>query len=463
MLSITLINAALSVSVQRFISFMLGKKDLTGAQKIVNNSYVIFFIAGMVVLCLFSLLKNPAFEHVLNISTERIVAAKTIYHCMLFSVTCAMMSIPFEAVVCSYEDMGFVGIIGLFESFGKLAAALYLKMTPHDRLISYGVVIALVIIIRCCLYIFYVQKKFPISKPDFKLIDKACVKEIASFSLWNSIGTIFGTLRIQGVAFLHNVFFGALVNAAHGIAVQVGGQINTFTAMMLKPMNPQIMESEGAGDRERIKSLFMVGTKLSCLMTALLVLPLYINCDYVLQLWLGQVPEYAVEFCRWLLIIALVKKITAIVLSIVQADGQVKTYYTVFGVLQICLLIVSGVLMSAGYPPVTVYAVMICMDIIQISYEVFAAKKLIGNSIKSYLMEIIIPFVIIISISLAGASALNKLFLNHTFMGLLSDFIFIGFIILITSWILLFNREEKSFVKAKIHRILRRGSVSIQG
>ena len=107
-----------------------------------------------------------------------------------------------------------------------------------------------------------------------------------------------------------NIFGGTVVNAAFGIANQVNGQMNYFSTSLLQAIEPQIMKSEGAGDRDRMLRLSILTCKLSFFLISFFSIPIIIKLPYILELWLKNVPDYTVIFCRIILFATIISQST---------------------------------------------------------------------------------------------------------------------------------------------------------
>lgn len=165
------------------------------------------------------------------------------------------------------------------------------------------------------------------------------------------IGTTCGTIRQQGSSILLNMFFGIAINAANGIATQVNGVLMQFSSSITTAIRPQLVKSAGEGDKDRMLSLTYIACKFPFILTGILAVPLIVAMPTVLQLWLKNVPEYTVTFCRLLLISAVLNQSTIGMTVALEAYGKVKLIHSVIG-LSFLLVIPAGyILFLNGMPP----------------------------------------------------------------------------------------------------------------
>ena len=106
------------------------------------------------------------------------------------------------------------------------------------------------------------------------------------FAGWNFIGSSSALLRDQGGNIIINLFCGPTVNAAKGIANQVNAAVNSFVTNFMIALNPQITKSYASGNHKYMMMLIFQGARLSYYMLLLLSLPIIINTQYILTLWL---------------------------------------------------------------------------------------------------------------------------------------------------------------------------------
>src|SRR5690606_12101976 len=124
----------------------------------------------------------------------------------------------------------------------------------------------------------YCAAKYKESKVQLKKsFNKGMLKEMFSYAGWNMFGAGSVVARNQGMAMILNVFFGTVINAAYGIANQVNAQLSYFSVTMLQSLNPQIIKSEGSGDRQRMLRLAMIASKFSFFLLSFFSIPVIIE------------------------------------------------------------------------------------------------------------------------------------------------------------------------------------------
>jgi O-antigen/teichoic acid export membrane protein len=451
--SLAIINASMTVSVQRFLSFELGQNNPSRVKAVFSNSIILYGIISTFFLLTMLLIEAPIFTHLLDIPINRIQAARTVYKAVAIAIMFSCLSVPFEGLINAKENMILVGLVGIFESILKLFSAIYLFHTTYDRLVVYGVAISAITFLKGLTYTIFSIARY--SECNFALSNLSIPlwKKLASFTFWNTFGVSGGMFRTQGIAFVFNIFGGTVANASNGVAHQVYSQINTLTAMMLKPLNPQIMSSEGANDRPRVLKLVRTGNKFSFISTALFAIPLYSQCEYVLTIWLKTPPPLAVEFCKLLLIVALFRKLTITFLPMVQAIGRIKLYQVALSSTHLLIVVIAYILLRGGYPFWTAYLGMLVMDMLMTVFDLFIAKKMVNLSISKYLKDVHLPLVSIAIISFSSTKLISELISTDSFSKLILIVCTSSAVLLVTSWYMAINEKEKVFIKQKTSTI----------
>jgi O-antigen/teichoic acid export membrane protein len=266
--------------------------------------------------------------------------------------------------------------------------------------VVYGLLTAILGGISFLLYAGYCLKKYnECTLMEYK-IDKPLIKELSSFAGWNLFGALCGIGRTQGLAVLLNMFFGTIINAAYGVANQVAGQMNFFSATMLRALNPQIMKSEGMNDRQRMLRLSMMASKFGFFLLAFIAIPCIFEMPAILKFWLKDVPEYTTVFCSLVLIGSLANQLTIGLQSAIQATGKIKKYQSIVGSILLLNLPVSYILLKLNFPAYSVLIGFICIELIACGFRLVFLKKIAGLSIREYFNRVffkeLLPLLILI-------------------------------------------------------------------
>lgn len=441
------LNSAMTVSTQRFMSVVMGSNDSEKLNSVYNVSIALHIIIGIVIVFLFEICSLFIFNGFLNVNPNRILVAKLIYQFLVISTFFTILSVPFDAVINSYEDMFVFSLIGVVESILRLLLAISLSYVFIDKLTFYGLGISFVAILVMILKFTYTHMKYKNLRLNFRYsFDYKLFKEMFSFAGWNTFGTVAMVGRNQGIAVLLNLFYGTIVNAAYGIANQINSLLGYFSSTLQQSINPQLMKSQGGQNKERLLSIAFMSSKFSVLVLSFFAIPSIIEMPFILKLWLKDVPENTMWFSRLILVLSIISQYSAGIMSAIQSVGKIKRYTIVTSLLLLMNLPLAYVFLKVGLPPYFVLFCFIAVEIVALGFRLFFAKKLVGFNIYTFFKEVILPTVMIMFISVF-VSLFIVLHYPSTFARLvLVVSVCIAFSLL-GYWFFVLSKSEKSLLK----------------
>jgi len=383
----------MATSTQRFLSFFQGKNETQNQKSVFFNSLILHIIIGVLIVLVLAACESLLFEGFLNIPDDRIYAAKIVYRTVLASLFFSMVNVPFMGSLVAHENLLFVAIVNILEALMKLTIAFVLISLSSNKLIIYGWLMAALDFVTLILYMIYCFKRYEECTVQNIRLDKTRVKELSSFAGWNLFGSLCSLGRNQGLAILLNLFFGAVINAAYGIANQLASQMNLFSVTMLRALNPQIMKSEGSNNRERMLRLSMIASKFGFFLAAIVAVPAIFEMTDILAFWLKDVPEYTVIFAQLILISLLINQMTIGLQSALQATGKIKLYQIVVGGLILLTLPVAYLFLEMGYPPYSVFISYMIFESLAVILRMLIAKKIAQLSLSEYMARVFLKSV----------------------------------------------------------------------
>lgn len=441
---LTFLNNAMATATQRFMSYAQGEGNADKQRDIFNVSIFLHLIIGFLVILLLEGFGYFLFKGILRIDPERLYATKTIYHFMVVSTFFTIVSVPYDAVINARENMFFVAILGIVESILKLGIAIFVTVILSDKLIWYGLLMAALSVFLLIVHFIYCHNRY--EEVEFnirKYFRKSLFKEMSSFAGWSFMGSSSSMIANYGQGIVINMFFGTVVNAAQGIAGQVSGQLGAFASTMLKALNPLIVKSEGAGDRNLMLKASLAGSKISFFLLMVFYVPVILEMPFIFHLWLKKVPEFTIIFCRLLLIRNLIEQLFLPIASSIGAVGNIKKFQIFNLILNFLPLIFSYVLFSLGYPAYYLYIVFIIYSIFSAGIILSFAKKECGLSISYFFSEIlnrcVSSFIVTIILSSVPLFTINEGFTRLILVFSISVIIFF-----ISVWFIGCTRDERS-------------------
>lgn len=320
----TVISGSLSAAISRFITYELGKGDQSKLNKIFSTSVTIQLLLSLIIVVLIESFGVWFLNAKMTIPADRITAANWVLQFSIITFVINLISVPYNAVIIAHEKMSAFAYISILEALCKLAIAFLIMCSPIDKLIYYAVLMCIVAIIVRLTYGYYCKKHFSECTYHF-LWDKELLSKMFSFAGWQFFGTGSYMLMTQGVNILLNFFFGPVVNAARGIAVQVDGIIQQFVNNFTTAINPQITKSYAEDKKAYMFLLIYTGAKYSYFLVLFFAIPIILETNTILTLWLKNVPEHTVSFLRLIICIDLLYVLSNTMMTAMISTGNINT------------------------------------------------------------------------------------------------------------------------------------------
>ncbi len=397
---LTFLNNAMSTATQRFMSFAEGAGDFKRQKEIFNVSTVLHIIIAVLVFLVLEIAGYFLFDKVLEIPAERLETARIVFQFMVVSTVFTIVSVPYDAVINAHENMLLFAILGVVESVFKLGIALFLSVTPYDKLTTYGLLMAFLSIILLFARRIYCHRKYQECEINFiEHFSKSTFKEMSSFAGWSFLGASSSMIAFYGQGTVLNVFFGPVVNASQAISAQVSGQLGAFALNMIKAVNPLIAKSAGSGDKKLMINATILGAKVSFFLLMIFYIPMLLEMPYIFSIWLTDVPQFAVIFCRLLLIRNFIEQWYIPLSTSIVAHGNIKKYQVYSSVLHIIPLLLSYGLFKIGFDSFYMYLSFIIYSILLFILTLYFSFKNFQFPVKSFMKDTVFRSLIVLFIA----------------------------------------------------------------
>ena len=341
------LNGTLSTGTSRFLTFELGKGNIDKLKSTFSTAFYSHLILAAIVAAILLTGGIWFVEHKLIIPAERLYAAVWVLVISVFTTFVSITQVPYTSVIIAHENMSIYAYIGLFEAAAKLGIVYLLSMAAWDRLIFYAALVALVQIIVALFYRFYCIRHYDESHL-LRRFDKPIFKDMMSFSSWSLIANVSQVLGTQGLTVVMNMFFNPVVIAAQQIGNQINGALYQFRGNFVTAINPQIIKLYAVGEYTESRKLTLETSIYVYDLMLLLSLPVIVLMEPILNLWLVEVPEYAVIFGQWILGAHLFGTYAFMLYTPMMASGRLKensyasVFVTVFGVIVLYFILKAG-------------------------------------------------------------------------------------------------------------------------
>lgn len=391
----TIISGALNSAVSRFITFEMGKGEDARLNRVYSTAVIIQIVLAAVVVVVAEPVGLWFIDNEMTISPDRIPAARWVLHFSLLAFVVNLMSVPQMASITAHERMSAYAWIGILDGLLRFAVALLISCSEHDRLVAYAVLMAVSVLIVRMAYGIYCRLHFPECRfrPVF---DRPLMKEMFSFAGWNFIGVTAGVLRDHGGNILVNVFSGSVaVNAARGVALQLSNAVQSFVTNFMTAVNPQITKSYAAGEKDYMFSLMRKSSRMAYYLLLIIVLPVIFNVDYLLSIWLDEVPAGSASFARLFLILALSESLSGPLITGTQATGKIRDYQILVGGLIMLNFPVSYIFLKAGAAPEVTVVIAIVISQICLFARLYMLRRLTEFPVGEYLIRVYLNVLIV--------------------------------------------------------------------
>lgn len=441
----SVISGTMTTATQRFLSFEIGKDKDGRICELFTTSVMIHIFLALIVFVAAETFGLWFLNNKMTFPEHRLMAANWVYQLSILTFMISVISVPYNAALIAYEKMSAFAYVSIIEVALKLLFVLLLKYILFDKLIVFAIILTGISIILRIIYGYYVNKHFTECRCNWRL-DKTFFHTLLGFISWNFIGSIAGIFKEQGLNIVLNLFFGATVNAARGIAYQVLRAVSGFVANFQMAMNPQIVKHYAANQKEEMFKLVFQGSKFSYLLMMILSLPIYIEAPYILNLWLVEVPEYTVIFLRLVLLITLVDSLSYTLIASVHASGKVKWYQIINGSVLLLTLPLVYAFLYLGAKPYMAMVISLLMSVVCLFVRLAIVRRIISFPMGNYIKRVVCMVLICSLFSFIPSFGLS-IVLPNNFM----SFILVVVISIITSAIISFyialTKSERCLIR----------------
>jgi O-antigen/teichoic acid export membrane protein len=453
---VVVINTVMSTGASRYFAYSIGQDNPDEVNHWFNAALSIHLcLAGGLVVIGWPI-GEYIVSHVLKIDPGRLSTCLWVYRISLISAFTSMASVPFVAMFTAKQHIAELSVWGMLQCVLTFVLAYILTIVSGDRLLIYTIgMVAITVLIQAV----QISRAFAVFS-ECRIVyrqwwDKHRFMGILSFSSWNLIGTMAGTFRDQGSALILNLYFGPSLNAAYGFAGQVSGQANQLSAAMLGALSPEITASEGRGDRQRMISYSIRACKFGTGMIMIFAIPLMAEMDYILKLWLVNVPPYTAAFCQLILCTFLLDRLSAGYMIAVNAHGKIAGYQATIGGILLMTLPLAWLLLAMGYPPSSV-GVAFVITMVACSFgRVLWARRLFAVPISRWLQAVVVPCAIVAGVA-AIAALMPSWFMQPSFLRLTLATLASLAASASVGWFLALDADEREFFRHNMQNVLRK-------
>ncbi len=445
------LNASLSGATSRFLTFELGRGNDEALRRVFSGALLIHFFIACIVLVFAETVGIRLLETTLVIPPERLPAARIVLQFSIFSAMVSITQVPYTASILAHERMSVYACVSVVEVFLRLGIVFLLTLLPFDKLSLYALLTFSVSTGTALFYRFFCRRNF--QECRFRRGFRAgTLLPLLSFSAWDLFGNLSVVARTQGVNVLQNLFFGPAVNAAAGVAGQVQGAVSGFAENFLNAVRPQIVKYYACGEIAEMQTLICRSGKFSFFLMFFISLPLILECEFVLNLWLKNVPDYAVAFVQLTLVNQLVSIAFRTMMFSIHATGRIRAMSLINGATYLLVLPLSWILLRNGFSPITPFV----LNIALLTIGCLSTTNLVRLNIPQFSAGTFLREVILRGGIFAAVAAAFPLWLSLQLGQNIGGFFAVGFASVgacaVAAPLILFNARERAVLFEKIRQ-----------
>ena len=440
------LNTSLSQGIQRYYNYELGTSNIDGLKSVYKISLIIQSLLAFTLLIIIELVGFFWFEYKIEISQERLWVAKWIFQFSVCSLIIGILQVPYSAMIMAFERMNYYAIVSIIDAILKLLMVLILPYISYDKLLFYGILNILISIFNFLFYYIYYKCHLNLGR-DHLVFKRTLFKSMLSFSGWNTLGSLSSVAKNQGLNILLNSYFGAIINAAYGISAQIMSAIQQFSLNIIIAFRPQMVTAYSQGNYTRVKSMMYAMSKITFILIYMISVPIIIEIDTILKLWLGNnIPEYANTLSVLAIISILLFNFNTPITQVIHAIGKMKKYQITTSIITLSIIPFSMLLLHLGMTPNTVYWVTIFIALINQVIALKILHSLFDFSYKEYTFKVVLPCLLIAILNISIPYYVCSLF-TSSIIRLITVCFTSVLVTIITSYHIALDKSEKEVIQ----------------
>jgi O-antigen/teichoic acid export membrane protein len=440
-LLVSFLNSALATSTQRFLSVELAEPDNTRLRSVFSASLQIHAVIALLTLVAAETLGLWFVKTHMVFPAGRLDAALLAFHFAVLSTVITILQVPYNATMVAYQRFSAYAAFDIAFAVLRLMVALLLIVSDGDRLKTFAALMFTVTFLAAAAKVIYCTRAYPSCR--YRLCrDGSLLRGMSGFAGWSLLGAAAQVLNIQGIGIILNLFFGPLANAAQNIALQLSNATSTLAANLQIASGPQIIMAHAAGDTARFHALVERSARFSFLLMLVLMAPMIVGIDAVLDIWLKTAPTDASGIARLLLVTALINSVSFPLMAAAQATGTIRTYQSLVGGLMLSAIPLAYLTLSMGGGVLAVFYLLLILSVLSLGVRLFILRGLVGLNVRCFLRVVVLPSLGIAVLVLAFGTLL-RVCLPGTIIGELAALVLTGFATLLAVCFLGISASER--------------------
>lgn len=442
-------SATITTSIQRFYNIYYD--DKFAIAQIYSIAVILFTTIAFLILLIGSAVSD-SIVGLLNIPVNILDEATDFYILCLFNLALSLIRLPYISYLIASEKMGLYSFISIIDAIIKFISIMILSNFFIDSkiLLTYGYFLLITTLIVSILYVLVCYINIEMPRFKFK-IDLNKLREVLGFSSWTIFGSSSALISQQGLSIILNKFFGVLLNSANAISQQIYTAVYQFVNSFQSAFSPYLMKTYAQNDISKVKRLIVIFSKISVFLYLLVALPLFLNMEKILKIWLVNIPLYAIDFSKLIIIVMFFEVLSAPLWLTIQASGNIRKYQITISSILISNIFLAYLLVYLHALPQIVFYSKILIAIFAFIYRVNFITMLLDFKIRIFIQEVIFPIVTLLFFIFSIIYVLNKF--GWSFNLLVNIFLII-LLTIILSYFLLMSKYERSQINKMLKKYI---------
>jgi O-antigen/teichoic acid export membrane protein len=452
---LSILNWSLANATQRYTAIAIAEGDFDKLKKVFSTSMVIHFLYGLLLFFIIVFISYFFVENFLNVPVGKIEDAKNVLYVVAFITFMGIITIPFVGLLQSQENFTVITLVGMLESILKLSIAITLLYIAKNKLIIYALLLLLISIISFLLYFFIIRKKYKIVSLTFRFYDKSYAKEMTTFLSWSLLGSLALTSRNEGVQVLLNLFFGVVINAAYGLAMQVSVAMSILAQGVIGSISPQVIKSAGVGDYAKTIFLMRTMSKFATFSVSLVAIPLFFQIPFILKIWLHNFPAETITYIRFIIVFGQIMLLSVGIQTVFDSIGKVKLYNIWVSFILMLNLPIAYVLFKMGFPSYTIIIVGMSLEFISLFIRLLLLKKYVTFSIQDFYYDVFFR-VFLPTLTVATVTYFFCQLQMNEFLSLIGTFLIVFILYPVLIYNFSIEKKQKELLTGMLHKLIKK-------
>ena len=446
----------LSFAIGRFYAYEVGRSQVSAdsgvemCKKWFNTALSIHCALSFVLIALGYPLGIWMVRDFLEIPVDRIGACVWVWRFSCVACFFSIFTVPFQAMYVAKQEIAELTVYSVCTTVVNFCFSYYMVLQERDWLAAYAgwmCAIAVVPQIIICMRALRCYAECTIRREYLWSWSRTTeLFKYAASRLWTGLTIMFDT---QGQALLVNKYLGSGLNATMNIGNSVAAHSQSLSTALSGAFWPAVTNMAGQGNLVGMRNMAMCACKFGAILFLVFALPLVVEINEVMRLWLKAPPDHVAEFCIFIMCVALIEKMTDGHWMSIMALGRIKRYSFFVGLAGLSSLCFSWLLLGLGFGIVGVGVARLLGKLLVLGVRLYYGNVESRLSVKYWVSKIMLP-TMLVSGGAVIVGSLPKVFFAPSLFRVGATTVVIEIVFVPLVWFYLLTSSERLFVVSKI-------------